>query len=373
MGAFPSTAFFFSAAAALLLAAATARAEAPADPPPASRAEPSVPATPEGADASKGETAESRKNEGTEAAKTPDAVAAAALAAAATRPITGSVEAGISEERSQFNQVRIGDSPVILVPGDSVRRTEPFRHFAAAVNANVPTKVSTFNFLADANYDTHTGFRSSDVDTVFAQGDAGLQYSFGKNITSIKGVIERWKVGGEEFRRVHGVGIDLVTAVTDQVSTYFLFNFNTYRHPGDQSVLDADYRAITGNVRIGTKDAWSSAYTLQATVSRELNKDRNPALDVDGVLIRAAWDSKPYGGWDLGVSTILQRSSFGDVDPLFGLRRVDRYTGLDVQFGHDIGKSLYARFDIGYARYRSNVTALDNDWASVGVVVTWKF
>jgi hypothetical protein len=368
VGAFPSTAFFIALAVAASFSAGACRAQSSPEPPTAPKADVTEAGKP---DAGTPEAASTTKAEGTEAAKADAAVAAAA--AVATKPISGSIEAGISQERSQFNQVRIGDSPVILVPGENVRRSEPFRHFAAGLNANVATPVNSLNFVADANYDTHIGFRSSDVDTVYSQGDAGLQYGFGKNIVGVKANLERWEVGGSEFRRVRGISMDAVTSVSDQLSTYFLVNLNTYRHPGDQSLVDADYRAFTGNFRWGSKDAWSSAYTLQGTFSRELNKGNDPTLDVDAVLIRAAWDSKPRAGWDLGVSTILQRSSFGAVDPLFGLRRVDRYTGLDVNLGHDLGKYLYARLDLGYARYRSSVTAFDNDWGTVGVVVSWKF
>ena len=383
MGVFPSTAFFIAVALALCLPVAGAWAQAPAEPPPPKagaadsttpEAQPAPASNASGSEADKPQAPASTAT-GTEAIKTEAAAAATAAAAAAvaTKPITGSLEAGVSQERSQFNQVRIGDSPVIIIPGDTVRRNEPFRHLAAALDANVATPVKSLNFIADVNYDSHIGFRSSDVDTVYTQGDMGLQYGFGKNIVGVKGNIERWQVGGSDFRRVRGLGIDMVSALTDQLSTYFLVNLSTYRHPGDQSVVDADYRAVTGNLRWGSKDAWSSAYTLQGTFSRELNKGNDPALDVNAVLIRAAWDSKPVAGWDLGVSTILQGSKFGAFDPLLGVRRSDRYTGLDVNFGHDLGKYLYARLDLGYARYRSNVSGFDNDWGSIGVSVSWKF
>jgi hypothetical protein len=383
VGVFPSTAFFIAVAVTLALPVASARAQAPADAPSpkADAVDPAKPGT-QAAPASSPSSAEADNTQppaasatGAEAAKTEAATAAtvAAAAAVATKPLTGSLEAGVSQERSQFNQVRIGDSPVILIPGDTVRRNEPFRHFAAALDANLATPVKSLNFIADANYDSHIGFHSSDVDTVYTQGDIGLQYGLGKNIVGVKGNIERWQVGGSDFRRVRGLGIDMVSSLTDQLSSYLLVNLSTYRHPGDQSVVDADYRAVTGNLRWGSKDAWSSAYTLQGTYSRELNKGNDPALDVNAVLIRAAWDSKPVTGWDLGVSTILQGSKFGAVDPLFGVRRNDRYTGLDVNLGHDLGKYLYARLDLGYARYRSNVEGFDNDWGTVGVVVSWKF
>jgi hypothetical protein len=375
VAAFPSTAFFFCAAAAMFSAVQPAQAQAPAPEP--AKAPPAASAEPGKAEAKADDvkTDASKPAEGTEAAKTAEAAAAAAAAAAvATPPVSGSVELGVSQERSQFNQIRIGDSPVILVPGDHVRRNEPFRHFAVGVNGNVPSKVvGALNLVADLNYDSHIGFQSSDVDTVFAQGDAGVQYGFGKNILGAKAVLERWQVGGEEFRRVKGGSFDLVSAISDEFSTYLLAQFNTYRHPGDQSILDADYRALTGNVRWGTKDPWSSAYTLQGTYSRELNKGNDPTLDVDAVMIRAAWDAKPREGWYLSASTIQQRSSFGAVDPLFGLRRVDRYSGYDISLAHDLTKSLTARLELGYARYRSSVTAFDNDWSSVALAVIWRF
>ena len=383
MGELASAAFFIVLALGLSLPAGSARAQASAEAPvpkgqagepPRSEAQPQ-PASGTAASEADKEQAPASTPAGTEAAKAEAAAAATAAAAAAvaTKPLTGSVEAGVSQERSQFNQVRIGDSPVIVIPGDTVRRNEPFRHIAAALDANVATPVKSLNFIADVNYDSHIGFRSSDVDTVYTQGDMGLQYGFGKNIVGVKGNLERWQVGGSDFRRVRGLGIDLVSSLTDELSSYLLLNLSTYRHPGDQSVVDADYRAITGNLRWGSKDAWSSAYTVQGTFSRELNKGNDPTLDVNSVLVRLAWDSKPVTGWDLGVATILQGSRFGAFDPFLGVRRNDRYTGLDVNLGHDLGKYLYARLDLGYARYRSNVPGFDNDWGSVGVAVSWKF
>lgn len=291
----------------------------------------------------------------------------------ATPPISGSVELGLSDEASRFTEVRIGDSPAILIPGDNVRRTEPFRHFDLQANASVPCAFAGLRCIADVNYDTHTGQRSGDVDTVVAQGDAGLQYTSGKSVYGVKLVKERWKVGGEEFRRIDGVALDWVSAVTDRLSSYVLVSLQRYRHPGEQSALDADYRAVTGNLRWAARDGWDSSYTLQATLSREANREDDPTLDVSGTLVRAAWDAKPAPGWELGVSTIAQRLRFGAFDPLLDTRRVDRYIGGEVQLARRIARNLNVRLDLGYAWYRSTASAFNNDWASIGAMLIWKF
>ncbi|MGE5097983.1 MAG: hypothetical protein ACM3SO_22800 [Betaproteobacteria bacterium] len=293
--------------------------------------------------------------------------------ATATLPISGNVELGLSDELSRFTEVRIGDSPAILVPGQDVRRTEPFRHFAAQVNASVPCGIKNVNCVADVSYDTHTGLRTGDVDTVVAQGDAGFQYGYGKSIFGVKLDKERWSVGGNEFRRIDGVNLDWVASVTDRLASYVLVQLSRYRHPGDQSSLDSNYAAVTGNLRYATQDAWQSGYTVQATLSREANVNDDPTLDVKAVLVRLAWDSKPAEGWELGVSGIAQRSSFGAFDPILDVRRVDRYAGADVQLARRLTKDLSIRLDLAYAWYRSTANSFDNDWASIGTMLIWKF
>jgi hypothetical protein len=291
----------------------------------------------------------------------------------ATPPVSGNVEVGLSEEASRFTQIRIGDSPVILIPGDKVRQNETFRHLGATVNASVPCGIANLNCVGDLNYDTHIGLRTGDVDTDVLQGDAGVQYGMGTSVYGVKLAKERWKVGGQEFRRIDGVALDWVAAVTDQLASYVLINVLRYRHPGDTSVLDANYRAITGNLRWGSKDRWQSAYTVQATLSREDNVQDDPTADVKGVLVRLAWDSKPAEGWELGVSGIIQRLSFAEFDPALDVRRVDTYTGADIQIARRIIKNLNVRLDLGYAYYRSSAVAFNNDWASIGAMVIWKF
>jgi len=334
----PSTAFSFLGPAALLFLPAVALAE---DPP---------------------------------ADKPAEATATVETPAVATPPLSGSAAFGISWETSKFTQVRIGDAPAILIPGDAVKRTEPFRHFTGQLNGNVPCPgISGLTCVADLYYDTNYGLETSDVDTVIAQGGAGVQYAMGTSVYGVKLAKDRWKVGGQEFRRIEGGSVDWVSALTEELSSYVLLTAQRYRHPGDQSALDADYRAITGNLRYGTKDRWESAYTVQATFSRESNLGGDPALDNQTILTRIAWDAKPADGWEAGIAWLFQRARFGAFDPTLGVRRDDRYNGFDFQVSRRLTRDVYLRLDVGFAAYRSSAEAFDNDWRSFGFAVNWKF
>jgi hypothetical protein len=290
----------------------------------------------------------------------------------AAASVSGSLELGISREDSQFTVVRIGDSPAILIEGDRVRSTETFRHAAATVNAALPCGGAS-TCVANLNADTHTGTRTSEVDTAIAQVDAGLQRSVGSAVYGVRAVHEHWKVGGSEFRRVDGVAFDAAASLAAALSAYFLVNIARYRHPGDSAVLDASYGALTGNLRWDAGGDWQSAFTLQATLSREKNRAGDPTLDVRGVLARVAWDAKPAPGWEAGASIIAQRQSFAEFDPVLGVRRVDRYTSVDFTLARKLADKLRLRLDLGLARYRSSAQAFNNDWKSIGAMLEWKF
>ncbi|HEY6865127.1 MAG TPA: hypothetical protein VI319_14605 [Burkholderiales bacterium] len=284
----------------------------------------------------------------------------------------GKLETGLTYEVTRANEIKLGDGPVLLLPGDPVRKSDTYRHFAGGANLNAPCGAQ-LKCVANASVDSRTGVRSSEFDTAIAEGDAGVQYTAGSVVYGLRGGRQQWDVGGQSFRRVNTLVAEAVSAFSRQLSAYGALNVSRYEHPGENAFLDADYRAVTGNLRWGAQDRWQSAYTAQLTLSREDNRQQDPTLDVRGTLIRLAWDAKPAARWAVHPALMFQRLRFGDVDPLFGVRRDDRFTQAELVLNYRIGESLQMRFELMRSRYRSSAAVIDNDWSSVGAGVQWEF
>lgn len=287
-------------------------------------------------------------------------------------PWSGSLESGLLRERSQFNVVRIDDAAALLVADGAERRTETFRHVLGNLNGAQPCG-GLVTCTANASFDNRTGEVSRDVDTQIAQGDAGAQVKLDFATLGARYLRESWKVGGRRFRRVEGVAADAVVAVNEKLAAYALVNASRYRHPGDSAILDATYQSATGNLRFAPGDAWKSAWTAQVTLSRERNAARDRSLDTRGAMVRLAWDAAPREGWEVKGAFIGQWVRFGDVDPLLGVRRADRFASFDLSVSRRLVGDLVVRLEWTRSFYRSRATAFDNDFDGVGLVLAWTF
>lgn len=287
-------------------------------------------------------------------------------------PVSGSLEAGLARDRSQFNVVRIDDAAAVLVSDGATRRTETFRHLMGALNAAVPC-TGIVRCTANASLDTHAGRVTNEVDTAIAQGDAGLQFRFDATTVGARYLRESWKVAGQRFRRVQGVAADVVVGVDEKVSAYALANVSRYRHPGEGAALDATNASLTGNLRYAPGDAWKSAWTGQLTISRERNAQRDRALDQRGAMVRLSWEATPVEQWEVKAAVIGQWVRFAEFDPLLGAKRADRFASVDLSVSRRIAADLQARLEWNHSLYRSRVAAFDNDYDSVGIALTWGF
>jgi len=284
----------------------------------------------------------------------------------------GHLELGLTHETTNANEIKLGNGPLLLLPGERMRKTDSYRHLDAGGNINVPCGAQ-LNCVANASVDSRTGARTNEFDTGIAEADAGVQYTAGAVVYGARAGRQQWQVGGSSFRRVNNLVGDAVMAFGEQLSAYGSIEVSRYEHPGDHSFLDADYRALTGNLRWGTKDKWQSAYTLQATVSREDNRQRDASLDMRGLLVRLAWEAKPAERWTLQPAFMLQTLRYGGVDPVFGLQRDDLFTQFELVAHYRVSEKLKWRFELMRARYHSNAEAINNDWSSVGTGLRWEF
>jgi hypothetical protein len=309
------------------------------------------------------------------------ALAAAPLARAATpdaasspsqQVFSGRLEVGLAHEITYANEIKLGNGPVLLLPGESMRKADTYRHFDAGANISVPCGAQ-LNCVANASVDSRTGARTNEFDTGIAEGDAGVQYTAGTVVYGLRAGRQQWQVGGQSFRRVNTLVGDAVMAFGKQLSAYGSAEVSRYEHTGNNSFLDADYRALTGNLRWGTNNKWQSAYTVQATISREANRQQNPFLDVRGLLVRLGWEAKPVERWTIAPAFMVQTLRYGGVDPVFGLQRNERFSQVELVANYKINEKLKWRFELMRARYRSTAEVINNDWVSVGTALRWDF
>lgn len=307
------------------------------------------------------------------------ALAAAPLAQAVTPDaasgqsvFSGHLELGLAHEVTHANEIKLGNGPVLLLPGERMRKADTYRRFEAGTNINVPCGAQ-LNCVANASVESRTGARTNEFDTGIAEADAGVQYTAGTLVYGLRAGRQQWEVGGQSFRRVNTLVGEVVTAFGEQLSAYGSAEVSRYEHVGENSFLDADYRALTGNLRWGTKNKWQSAYTLQATVSREDNRQQNRFLDVSGLLVRVGWEAKPAERWTIQPAFMVQTLRYGGVDPVFGLQRNERFTQIELVANYKISEKLKWRFELMRARYRSTAEVINNDWSSVGTSLRWEF
>jgi len=285
---------------------------------------------------------------------------------------SGHLEVGIAREFTHASEIKLGNGPVLLLPGESMRKADNYRRVEAGTNISVPCGAQ-LACVANADVESRTGASTSEFDTGIATGDAGMQYTAGTVVYGLRAGRQQWDVGGQSFRRVNTLVGDAVTAIGEQLSAYGSAEMSRYEHSGVNAFLDADYRALTGNLRWGTNNKWQSAYTVQATASREVNRQQNPYLDVRGLLVRLGWDAKPAERWMIAPAFMVQTLHYGGVDPAFGLQRNERFTQVELVANYKINEKLTWRFELMRARYRSSAEVINNDWASVGTVLRWEF
>jgi len=284
----------------------------------------------------------------------------------------GRVELGLAHEVTHANEIKLGNGPVLLLPGDRMRKADTYRHLEAGTDITVPCGAQ-LNCVANASVDSRTGARSSEFDTGIAEAGAGMQYTAGTVVYGVRAGRQQWQVGGQSFRRVNNLVGDAVMAFGEQLSAYASVEMSRYAHPGDNAFLDADYRALTGNLRWATNNKWQSVYTVQATVSREDNRQQDPSLDLRGVFVRLSWEAKPAERWTLQPAFMVQTLRYGGVDPVFGVQRNELFTQIEFVAHYKISEKLKWRFELMRARYHSNAEAINNDWSSVGTGLRWEF
>ncbi len=285
---------------------------------------------------------------------------------------SGRLELGLAHEITHANEIKLGNGPVLLLPGERMRKADTYRQLAADANINVPCGAQ-LNCVASASVDSRTGARTNEFDTGIAEADAGVQYTAGTIVYGLRAGRQQWQVGGQSFRRVNTLVGDAVMAFGEQLSAYGSVEASRYEHPGDNAFLDAEYHALTGNLRWGTNNKWQSAYTVQATVSREDNRQRDPSLDVRGLLLRLGWEAKPAERWAIQPALMVQTLRYGGVDPVFGVQRNDLFSQIELIADYKISEKLKWRFELMRARYRSTAAVINNDWSSVGTALRWEF
>lgn len=300
---------------------------------------------------------------------------AATPGAAGSQPpdvFSGHLELGLAYEVTHANEIKLGNGPLLLLPGEPARKADTYRHLDAGINVNVPCGAQ-LSCVANASVDSRTGVRSNEFDTGIAEGNAGVQYTAGTVVYGVRAGRQQWQVGGDSFRRVNNLVGDAVMAFGEQLSAYSSVEIARYEHSGSNTFLDADYKALTGNLRWATNNRWQSAYTLQATVSREDNRQQDSSLDVRGLLLRLGWDAKPAERWTLQPAFMVQTLRYGGVDPAFGVQRDDRFTQIELVANYKLSEKLVWRFELMRARYRSNAEVINNDWSSAGSSLRWEF
>ncbi len=328
------------------------------------------------------------RQKATLAAATPVAPLASAVsrplpsAAAALQPLRpsapgdvsleGHIEAGLARETTRMSEIKLGDGPVLVLSGVPVRLSDTFRHIEGGAGATVDCG-KALSCVVNINGDSRTGLNSNQFDISIAHGDAGVRYAAGSTVYGLRAAREQWDVGSESFRRVNSLTGDAVSAFGKQFSGYASLSLARYEHPGDNAFLDADYRAVTGNLRWAAGDAWQSAYSVQATLSREDNRQNDASLDVRGALLRLGWEAKPLASWQLRFALMEQTLRYRDVDPVFGVQRSDRYAAAELVLTYKLGDRLRFRLEALRAAYRSNAAILDNDWSSVGAGLLFDF
>jgi hypothetical protein len=285
---------------------------------------------------------------------------------------SGHLELGLAYEVTHANEIKLGNGPLLLLPGESMRKADTYRHLDAGINVVVPCGAQ-LNCVANASVDSRTGVRTNEFDTGIAEANAGAQYTAGTVLYGVRAGRQQWEVGGDSFRRVNNLVGEAVAAFGERLSAYSSLEVARYEHSGSNAFLDADYRALSGNLRWATNNKWQSAYTLQATVSREDNRQQDTFLDVRGLLLRLGWDAKPAERWTLQPAFMVQTLHYGGVDPAFGVQRDDRFTQIELVANYRVSEKLVWRFALMRARYRSNAEVINNDWSSAGTALHWEF
>jgi hypothetical protein len=285
---------------------------------------------------------------------------------------SGHLEVGLAREVTHANEIKLGNGPVLLLPGETMRKADNYRRFEAGTNISVPCGAQ-LNCIANASVESRTGATTNEFDTGIAEADAGVQYTAGTLVYGLRAGRQQWDVGGQSFRRVNTLVGDAIMAFGEQLSAYGSAEVSRYEHTANNTFLDADYRALTGNLRWGTNNKWQSAYTVQATLSREANRQQNPFLDVRTLLVRLGWEAKPAERWTIQPAFMVQTLRYGGVDPVFGLQRNERFRQIELVANYKISEKLKWRFELMRARYRSTAEVINNDWMSAGTALRWEF
>jgi len=302
----------------------------------------------------------------------------AAVSARAAQPtgvsagwIGGNLEIGIAHAVASTSWLNFDDGRSLALSSERVRSSNHYQREAGAASAAVGCGMG-LSCVANYSVDARTGTNSRDNDMETAHGDVGLTKAWAGSVYGLRMGNEQWRIGGQPFGQMRSVTADAVRNYGEQVKAYAAVTSARLSHPGENAILDSNYRAFTGSLRYATISGWQSAFALQATLSSESNLERDRWLDARGTVLRATWQVKPMPSWDARAALTAQARRYGDIDPDLGVQRMERFDTFELNLAHQLDKRLQLRLEYISARHQSSVPGLGNAWSSIGVGLQWQ-
>lgn len=227
--------------------------------------------------------------------------------------------------------------------------------------------------------DSHLGQASAEFNTQFARANAGFGAPFPSTLPvlgganwGIQALAEDWRVANTHFRTVTGALINLIWIDESQNPTLLSSEFSRFRHQGENTVLDSNFRllSLTHDRHLKPID---TDISLQLSYSDERNVADQKYLDNAALMSRIAIEKPVLSAWRLGGALTYQKIGFGGEDPATGKFRHDNYLGRELFVEYALNDKWKLRGGWADSRYASNIAAFENRWSNLEISLNARF
>lgn len=261
---------------------------------------------------------------------------------------------------------------VVTLTADGRKRSGSFHGLAAGVQVNAPLS-STFSLFAGLNADQRTHFSLTQFDQSNLSGVFGMSVKRAENRFrfSLSGNV--LAVDRARYRDVTAGTVEWSRSF-ESGSGYALFAQGAdLNYKGDNQVRDARLTVVGLNGWKPLAGQWRPFLSMGINGGREHNARSRDDL------ARALFGARIGLGLTLServnaaFSATLQRSQYNAEDPLFAMRRKDRYTALEAALGYAFTPTLSGRLEVSGNQNRSNIALFEYSRNTVALKLRYDF
>lgn len=291
-------------------------------------------------------------------------------------PYRGNISAGFSQEKSRFPVLRIDNTATFQVSGQS-EVLDTYKNVTANLALN--RSCGSLSCSAELSIDSHLGQGSAEFNTQFTRANAGFGAQFPSTLPIMGGaswglqaLVEDWRVANTHFRTVTGGLLNLIWIDESQNATLLSGEFSRFRHLGENTLLDSDYRLVSLSHDRYLKSI-NTDISMQLSYSDEKNVMAQKYLDNGSLMSRFSIEKPVLGAWRLGAAVTFQKISFSEKDPVDGRFRHDNYLGRELFVEYALNEKWKLRGGWADSKYASNIAAFENRWSSFDMSLNAEF